>query len=234
MTSKIYLNEGVSAKEYFLGIDLLFRQNANEQYAVQMQRYMKDISMFYGIKATDRKQLSKDYIIKNGIPPIAKLPQIVKLCWDAPYRELQYFGMELMNRYKRKFSLNNITEIEYMILHAAWWDTVDFISVHLAGEWGMRFPDKIESVTRSWNKDKNIWLVRASILWQLKYKDQLNSELLFSLIEPHTSSREFFIAKAIGWVLRERSKSNPDEVKDFMGRVKLQPLSIREASKYLN
>lgn len=48
-------------------------------------------------------------------------------------------------------------------------------------------------------------------------------------------SSEFFINKAIGWALRDYSKTNPDWVRKFVDeyREQLAPLSVREASKYI-
>jgi 3-methyladenine DNA glycosylase AlkD len=47
--------------------------------------------------------------------------------------------------------------------------------------------------------------------------------------------KEFFIRKAIGWALREYSKSNPNAVRAFIqeNNSLLSPLSIKEGSKYL-
>jgi 3-methyladenine DNA glycosylase AlkD len=47
-------------------------------------------------------------------------------------------------------------------------------------------------------------------------------------------SNEFFIQKAIGWALREYSKSNPESVKKFLSENSLAKLSVREAGRYLN
>lgn len=47
----------------------------------------------------------------------------------------------------------------------------------------------------------------------------------------HQSSKEFFIQKAIGWALREYSKTNPAWVKSFVESQDLAPLSKREALK---
>nr|WP_242836652.1 DNA alkylation repair protein [Ruminococcus flavefaciens] len=46
---------------------------------------------------------------------------------------------------------------------------------------------------------------------------------------------EFFINKAIGWALREYSKTAPAWVKSFIERNKsaLSSLSLKEASKYI-
>ena len=81
---------------------------------------------------------------------------------------------------------------------------------------------------------KNMWLQRAAILFQLKYKDKTDTDLLFKLIEETASSKEFFIRKAAGWALRELSKTNPGLVLEFVLSHNLSGLTKREASKYLS
>ena len=44
---------------------------------------------------------------------------------------------------------------------------------------------------------------------------------------------KIFINKAIGWALREYSKTNKVWVKEFVNNYQLSPLSVREASKYI-
>ena len=80
----------------------------------------------------------------------------------------------------------------------------------------------------------NMWLQRASILFQLNYKNETNEKLLYNYMLELKSSNEFFIQKAIGWALREYSKGNPQSVKKFLTENKLAKLSVREASKYLD
>jgi 3-methyladenine DNA glycosylase AlkD len=46
-------------------------------------------------------------------------------------------------------------------------------------------------------------------------------------------SKEFFIQKAIGWILREYAKTNAEWVRNFVKENKLAPLSQREAMKHL-
>jgi 3-methyladenine DNA glycosylase AlkD len=76
-------------------------------------------------------------------------------------------------------------------------------------------------------------LRRSAILFQLKYKQETNEDLLYDYIVKNAESKEFFIQKAIGWALREYSKTNPVSVKAFIEGNELAPLSVREGSKYL-
>ena len=69
----------------------------------------------------------------------------------------------------------------------------------------------------------------------VRKKKKTNKELLEQIIVNNFGSEEFFINKAIGWSLREYSKTNPTWVKEFLDKYKdkLNKLSIREASKYI-
>ena len=80
-----------------------------------------------------------------------------------------------------------------------------------------------------------MWVRRTAILCQLKYKLSTNEDLLYKIILICANEKEFFIRKAIGWALREYSKTNPKSVKDFIknNTSKLAPLSVREGMKKL-
>ena len=81
----------------------------------------------------------------------------------------------------------------------------------------------------------NLWLRRVAINYQRKLKEKTDTELLEQIICNNLGTNEFFINKAIGWILREYSKVNPDWVRKFLQKYesRLAKLSIREASKYL-
>ncbi|RNB56968.1 DNA alkylation repair protein [Brevibacillus gelatini] len=114
----------------------------------------------------------------------------------------------------------------------SWWDTVDYLAAHTIGALFSRSPELIRPNTTAWVKGDNIWLARTALLFQLSYKSRTDQELLFALIESCAASREFFIAKAIGWALREYAKTEPEAVRDFV-ETALANLSRREALKHL-
>lgn len=107
------------------------------------------------------------------------------------------------------------------------------LATKVAGELAMRFPEAKEEVI-TWQEHENLWLRRTAILFQLKYKEQTDEKLLFSICENLAPEREFFIAKAIGWALRQYARTSPESVREFVETHKhvLAPLSQREALKH--
>jgi 3-methyladenine DNA glycosylase AlkD len=97
----------------------------------------------------------------------------------------------------------------------------------------MRYPEIRDEHIGRWRKSDNIWLRRTTLLFQFPNKKNTDEALLFALINENLDSKEFFIQKAIGWALREYSKSNADAVINFVAHTKLPSLSHREALKGL-
>jgi 3-methyladenine DNA glycosylase AlkD len=86
-----------------------------------------------------------------------------------------------------------------------------------------------------WSTDSDFWIRRVAIDHQIGRKEKTDETLLEAILINNFGSKEFFINKAIGWSLREYSKTNPHWVNKFIEKYRSQmaSLSIREASKYL-
>jgi 3-methyladenine DNA glycosylase AlkD len=210
-----------------------FQQNANPQKAAEMEAYMLHQFPFFGIQAPTRKQIQKTFLREYSLHHLERLEQIVSNCFEQPQREFHYFAIELFATHKTLWIKDSALFIDYCIQQKSWWDTVDGMASDWFKVYFTLFPAQTKPVTARWNKSKNIWLQRSSIMFQKAYKQETNTDLLSAYILQHANSTEFFIQKAIGWALREFSKTNPTWVKQFVAKNKLAPLSKREALKRL-
>jgi 3-methyladenine DNA glycosylase AlkD len=218
---------------YIQPLEAEFIKHADPENAIPMSRYMKNRFDFFGINSPLRKDIFSRHKQKYGLIPEGEEKEIVTWCWEAPQREYQYFAMDFLARKKNKADKKIIGLYEYMITHKSWWDTVDLIASHLVGAYFKRFPESIPEITGRWMNSGNMWLQRTCLLFQLKYKEDTDTKLLSSFIGKLAFSEEFFIRKAIGWALREYSKTNPDFVIGFVRDNKTSGLSEREALKWL-
>ena len=134
---------------------------------------------------------------------------------------------------KNKLTPEHFTLMEYMILQKSWWDTVDGLAGWLVGAIMKNHPSSIRPKTSEWMSSGNIWLQRTCLIFQLGYKKDTDTELLFGFIEQLADHKTFWIRTAIGWALREYSKTNPLAVQDFVNTHQLSPLSKREALKVI-
>ena len=207
-----------------------FLEAADEKKAAAARAYMRDQFDFFGVPMPLRRQLCKTYM-KQSLPALRQLSPICRELWSLPERECQYFAIELVMSFRKQWEEDFIRLFEWMIIHKSWWDTVDYIAAALTGPYFTMFPEKIKKVTGAWNRSDDVWLQRSSLLFQNKYKKQTDIELLSAYVRRLAGSKAFFVQKAIGWTLREYSKTNPGWVARFVREQPLAAVSKKEALK---
>ncbi len=153
--------------------------------------------------------------------------------WALPQREFQYAATSVLWRCQDRLPASFIRTLEYLLVTKSWWDTVDTIATGTVGVHFKRYPKVKARYLAKWRKSKNFWLRRACILFQLNYKKDTDFALMKAIIRENLGSKEFFINKAIGWALRQYTRVDPQGVRRFVAETPLQPLSAREALKWL-
>jgi len=219
---------------YIIPLSKSFEANKNEENAFFMKKYMKGQYEYFGIKSPERREIMKDFLKKHGLPDVQYINEITKDFWQLPQREYQYVVMEILGRMAKKAEKERIDLYKYLVVNKSWWDTIDFIASNLVGVHFQKYPELIKPYTEKWMESGNMWLQRTSLLFQLKYRKKTDLELLTNYILQLQGSKEFFINKAIGWILREYSKTDAEWVTEFVNKHQLAPLSHREALKWLN
>ena len=207
-------------------------QHKNEEQAQKMSKYMLNKFEYIGIKTPERREIFKNFFkeYKNE----EKIDwEFVNKCWENKYREFQYVAADYLKNMKDKLTINDIPKFKRLILEKSWWDTIDNLDMTI-GALALK-DSNVNKILLEWSLDENIWLRRIAIDHQLLRKEKTNTELLEKILKNNLGQTEFFINKAIGWALRDYSKTNPEWVKNFIekNKEKMAKLSIKEASKYL-
>ena len=207
-------------------------RHKNEEQAQKMSKYMLNKFEYIGIKTPERRKIFKNFFkeYKNE----EKIDwEFVNKCWENKYREFQYIGADYLKNMKDKLTIDDIPKFKRLILKKSWWDPIDNLDMTI-GALALK-DSNVNKILLEWSLDENIWLRRIAIDHQLLRKEKTNAELLEKILKNNLGQAEFFINKAIGWALRDYSKTNPERVKNFIeeNKEKMSKLSIKEASKYL-
>lgn len=225
--------EATTLEMYQNGLIDLFRSNANESNRKPMEDYMRNHFSFLGIKSPERKELVKSFFVEHGKPEREWIKPLVTFLYAQPEREFHYVALAMIDVHIKKLDAEWLSFLEKLVTTNSWWDTVDHIAPHHVGAILLREKASIVDFPDKWIESDNFWLQRSAILFQLKYKEKTDAQKLFSYIEATKGAKEFFIQKAIGWALREYSKTAPDEVLTFIRSTNLAPLSKREGLKHM-
>lgn len=207
---------------------------SNADNAAQMKAYLRDQFEFFGIQAGPRRAAIKPIFTNVTLPPVEDLVDVIDELWSLPEREYQMVAIDLLVKMKQHLAPTTLPDLERWITTKSWWDTVDMLGTHVTGSFYQRHPEETMVYIERWRRSDNIWLRRTTLLFQLKYKEATDVKLLFELIRENKHDKEFFIQKAIGWVLREYSKIDSRSVIDFIDSENIQGLARREGLKWLN
>ena len=219
--------------EYADKLIALLNDHQNSENREAMEAYMRNQFQFFGIRTPERTVLLRDFLKENGKPAIEEFPDIVRSLWSGASAgmSIRRSRPDLINK-SRYLTKEHLPLLEEMIVTKSWWDTIDHIASNHVGKIYQNEED--DTYLEKWIQSDNMWLNRIAILHQLKYKENTDEARLFRYIKMHHQSKEFFIQKAIGWALREYSKTNPEAVKRFIDSEELAPLSKREGLKHVN
>lgn len=209
------------------------RAHSDAHAALQMSAYMKNRFPFLGIPTPLRRTLAKDFL-KERVKAEGIDWAFVSDCFAQEEREYQYLALDYLGRVKTRIPRADIARIEQLIQTKSWWDSVDSFD-QVVGNMILAYPGLKDTHIRIWMSADNIWLRRVAIDCQLTLKTQTDMRLLADVILANLGSKEFFINKAIGWSLRDYSKTDRLWVAAFIAlhREQMHPLSIREGGKYV-
>jgi 3-methyladenine DNA glycosylase AlkD len=211
------------------------RRLADPAKAPAMAAYMKTAQPFYGVPTPIRTLILRE--VRDRFVPLDQksYERNVLALWKLPYREERYCAIAYARQHAEFITPSALRLYERMIRDGAWWDFVDEIAVNLVGGVLGNFRPETRPMIERWIDDPDMWIRRTAILAHLKHKNATDAAQLFDHCLRRAHEREFFIRKAIGWALREYSKTDPRAVRAFLAknRQRLSKLSFDEGSKHL-
>ena len=217
-------------------IEAELRRHADPARAEGAKRYLKSSLEFIGVPTTQFRRVLKDQL--KAAPPLDRttLLELVSELWAHEVFELRAATVELLDVKGALLLPDDIALVEKLIRASRTWALVDTLAAHVAGSLVERFPQLAETLD-AWAEDGDLWVRRAAMLALLVplRRGGGDFERFVRYADAMLEEREFFIRKAIGWVLREVSKKRPALVAEWLGprMQRASGVTLREALKYL-
>jgi 3-methyladenine DNA glycosylase AlkD len=215
------------------GLRAALRGAADPDRARAMQAYLKTTEPCLGVRLPEVRRLTR--AAAAAFPPttVADLVQTAGALWrEAAHREERYAAIALTGLPLGRGELPLLPLLQEMITTGAWWDLVDGIAGGVR-DLLLTHPETMRPALRDWARSPDRWLRRSAVIAQLGARERTDTALLAEVVEVNAADPEFFVRKAIGWALRDLTKTDPDWVRHFLATHELSPLSRREAAKHL-
>ncbi len=218
-------------------LDDALRAAGNAERAVQERRYLKSALQHHGTSVPATRRVLKAW--RAALPAFDRstLRGFVDEAWPRGVFELRLAAVEQLVAETELLTPADLAWLERLLSEARTWALVDPLAVQVVGVLLEAHPESASEVRR-WAADPDFWLRRSALLVHLlpmRRGDAAAFARFAAVAEPLLEEREFFVRKAIGWVLRERAKRCPEEVFDWLlpRARRSSGLTLREASKPL-
>jgi 3-methyladenine DNA glycosylase AlkD len=164
-----------------------------------------------------------------------ELVSLVEALWSAPVHDRRAAAAFLLEARVDLLRPSDLALIERLIRDSGTWALVDVLAGDVTGLVLNAHPEAAEAID-AWAADDDFWVRRSALLSQLEpLKAGAPLERFGRYADAMLDEKEFFIRKAIGWVLREEGKRRPDEVFEWLKprAARASGVTMREAVKYL-
>jgi 3-methyladenine DNA glycosylase AlkD len=204
--------------------------------ASQERRYLKSDLEFLGAGMPVIRREAKALARREPQLGRRELKALVSALWATRVHELRSIAIGLLAERAAVLRRSDAAFLVGLVRDSKSWAYVDWLATKVIGTLLAREPTLRAALVR-WARDRDFWVRRTALL---ALHDPLlqgrgDFELFARLAVPMLGEREFFIRKAIGWVLRSTSRRTPELTRAFVQAHarELSGLSFREAIKHL-
>jgi 3-methyladenine DNA glycosylase AlkD len=193
-----------------LAVAEALRAVGTAERGAQEKRYLKSELEFFGVTVPEMRRVVtgavRDY---PGLDLPAMVAWAVAL-WREPVHERRISAVEILRLAAPRLGAPELAVVERLVRESGTWALVDGLACDVAGQIALRDPQSWP-VINEWAVDEDFWVRRSALLALLLgiRRGQPDLARFTRYAEPMLAEREFFIRKAIGWVLRETAKRDP-------------------------
>ncbi|MEZ4415875.1 MAG: DNA alkylation repair protein [Gemmatimonadota bacterium] len=214
----------------------LLRAEGTADRARHERAYLKSSLRHWGVRVPVIRRLTRQVLKEIG-PDLPDPRPLVEQLWGSGVHEMRMAAVEVLRARADALGLADLEWLRRLVREAGTWALVDPLAADVVG--GLR--ERVPAVAKrldAWARDPDFWVRRAALLAFLGplRRGEGDFERFGDYADRMLDEKEFFIRKAIGWVLRETSKKRPALVTRWVEprAARMSGLTLREATRRMD
>ena len=188
------------------------RAVARPERAVHEKAYLKSDLEFLGATVWEIRRVTLAFS-KGTELTHDELIALVEALWAEPVHERRMAAVALLELHPWLLKAADLPLIERLLRESRTWALVDGLAADVVGAILVDSPLKVTPVLDRWATDPDFWIRRSSLLAELRpLRAGAEMAPFLRRADAMLEEKEFFIRKAIGWVLRETARKRQAEV----------------------
>ena len=200
------------------------------------KRYLKSDLEHLGATVPAVRKIARGWLRAHPDLSRDRLVGMARALYRRRVHELRALATMLLAERQQLLEADDLDLLEDLLRRAKTWVHVDNLSARVVGPLVERHPELGLALDR-WSRDDDFWIRRSALLALLGglRRGEGDWKRFAGYADSMLDEKEFFIRKAIGWVLRETSKRDPGRVEEYLAarRDRVSGLTLREGAKYL-
>jgi len=217
-------------------IDQQLRALGTPERAEREAAYLKSTLAHYGATVPAVRRVTKDAAAKLDLDH-DDLVALVEALWSRPVHECRAAAVDLLELHVGALGPADIGLLERLLRESRTWALVDNLAASVVGPLVEAHPELTSTLDR-WSVDDDFWLRRSALLALLLALRRGDGDFdrFGCYADPMLEETEFFVRKAIGWVLRDTAKKRPGLVYEWLlpRASRASGVTIREAVRPLS
>ncbi len=209
---------------------------ARAERAEQERRYLKSSLHHLGVSVPAIRRTALGFLGEHELDR-SELLALARALWEEPVHERRMAAVEILAERANLLRPDDLPFVEELLRESRTWALADPLAIQVAGSLVDRWPELGSTLDR-WAGDEDFWVRRSAMLALLPGLRAGAGDLdrFLGYANSMLEEREFFIRKAIGWVLRETGKRRPGVVVRWLGprAGRASGVTLREAVKHLS
>lgn len=218
-------------------IDAELQAGGSAARSERERAYLKSALRHYGTPVPSIRTAAKAVARRYPGMTHDRLVTLVELLWVEPVHERRMVCVELLALYGDRLDPADLMLLERLLRESRTWALVDGFAASVVGSLVERHPEATTALDR-WAVDDDFWLRRSALLALLVplRRGRGDFSRFGRYADAMLDEREFFVRKAIGWVLRDTGRKRPDLVFEWLlpRAARASGVTIREAVKPLS
>jgi 3-methyladenine DNA glycosylase AlkD len=205
--------------------------------AEQQRAYLKSDLEFLGATVPQVRDAVRAFLRAHPAVSHDELIAFVEALWAEPINDRRVAVVVLLELRSEMLIPADLPLLERLLLESGTWAYVDSLAASAVGSIVERHPRTARTLDR-WIRHPDFWLQRAAMLALLVplRRGEGDWERFSRYADSQLDDTEFFIRKAIGWVLRDTGKRRPELVFEWLlpRAARASGITYREAIKPLS
>jgi 3-methyladenine DNA glycosylase AlkD len=204
--------------------------------AIHEKGYLKSELEFAGATVAQTRAVARAVAREHSAVNHDELVRLARALWEVPVFERRQAAVFLLEIHGALLRPADLPLLEQLLRESKTWALVDGLVIDVVGSLNDRHAADVQPVLDRWAGDGDFWVRRASLLAELRpLRAGAKLAPFLRRADAMLEEKEFFIRKAIGWVLREVGKRRPHEVVAWLSTRthRASGVTMREAVRYV-